>query len=150
MEMKALIDDVKEIADGWGEALEPPAMQSEIDALQEAVKATYKVELPAEYMQLLRLVNGLEFNGLIIYGTKNSISDPDASPLDLMAMNAVLRESQRMNIPDTIIIGEDSTGVLTYERQTGQFQYRDRIAPDRVEPYRSFTQMLAVEIDKMK
>ena len=85
---------------------------------------------------------------MIIYGTKNS-ENHHASSLDLFEMNEVLMDSLRASKLDVIVIGEDSTGLLTYDINTKQFQFRDRIGLDSAEPFSSFEEMLKVEIDKV-
>lgn len=145
----SLIDSVRVVANSWGEELEPPANSSELEDFVHRVQKIYSVTLPDQYKVFLQIINGLEFNGLIIYGTKNSESDPDASPLDFFYMNDVWQDSLRASMLDVIVVGEDSTGVLTYDRDAKQFQYRDRIGLDRVELFSSFEEMLKVEIEKV-
>jgi len=149
MTILALIEKLKAVAAGWGEVLEPPATPSEIKVFVEKVRSLYSVELPIEYLQFLKIANGLEFNGLIIYGTKNSELDPGGSPLDLIEMNEVMRDSLRANILDVIVAGEDSTGVIVFDNTAKKFQYRDRVGIDRIESYSSFEEMLNVEIEKV-
>jgi hypothetical protein len=147
--IKSLIDRVRVIANGWGEELEPPVIGSELEQFIDKVQYSYSVELPEQYKEFLQLANGLEFNGLIIYGTRNSENAPDASTLDFFEMNEVFQDSSRARILDVIAVGEDSTGVLTYDKDTQQFQYRDRIGLDRVETFSSFEKILEVEIEKV-
>lgn len=149
MGLEILIDKVGALARGWGEELEPPATSLEIDDLVSEVVARYSARLPEEYLAFLRLVNGLEVNGLIIYGTKNSESDSSSSPLGLVEMNDVIRDSVRFDPLKVVLIGEDGAGLITYDDSSMKFQYRDRIGLDRVETFESFEQMLATEIEKV-
>jgi len=147
--MKQLLDKVKLIANSWGESFEPPANKFELQKFVDRVQENFGVRFSDQYETFLQIVNGLEFNGLIIYGTKNSENDLDASSLDLFEMNEVHMDSLRTSKLDVIVIGEDSTGLLTYDMNTKQFQYRDRIGLDKVEPFSSFEEMLKVEIEKV-
>lgn len=144
-----LIDKVKVIANSWGEDLEPQASRAELQNFAERLKQVYDLNIPVQYENFLRTVNGLEFNGLIIYGTKNSENDPAGSQLDFFEMNEALQDSLRARMLNVIVVGEDSTGVLTYDKGSKQFQYRDRIGLDRVEQFSSFEEMLKVEIEKV-
>jgi hypothetical protein len=146
--IKSLLDKVKVSANSLGENLEPPANNSELQYFVDRVWEFFDVRLPAQYENFLQIVNGLEFNGLIIYGTKNS-DNYHASSLDLFEMNEVLMDSLRASKLDVIVIGEDSTGLLTYDINTKQFQFRDRIGLDSAEPFSSFEEVLKVEIDKV-
>ena len=147
--MQALMTKVKDTATGWGEELEPPASESEIKDFSDRLQKFYNTNLPDQYESFLRMANGLEFNGLIIYGTKNSESAPEFSQLDFFKMNEIWQGSPRARELSVIILGESSSGVLTYDKSANQFQYRDRIGLDRVEPYPSFNEMLRVEIEKV-
>lgn len=140
---------MRDKAQSWGEKLAPPATASELKEFSDKVLSRYSINLPEDYISFLRIVNGLEFNGLVIYGTKNSELDPAASPLDFFEMNESIQKALKARAIDVVAIGEDSTGVITYEKRNDQFQYRDRIGLDRSEPFLSFEDMLKVEIYKV-
>jgi len=147
--IKSITDQVSIKAASWGEELEPPATKVELDTFYEKVSTIFSVDLPSEYKEFLLILNGLEFNGLIIYGTKNSELDPNSSPLDFVEMNEVMRDSEGTSLPSVVVLGEDSTGIITYDSMMKEIQYRDRIALDRIEPYLSFEDMLKREVDKV-
>lgn len=147
--MKKLIEKVKFIANSWGEELEPPVLEVELQNFSAKLQKNYSITIPLQYAMFLQIVDGLEFNGLIIYGTKKSIMDPYSSSLDFFEMNNVFQGELRDRGYDIIIIGEDSTGLLSFDNKMNQFQYRDRIGLDRVESFTSFEQMLKEEIEKV-
>lgn len=147
--INSLINKVKVIASGWDEYIPPSANNTELKNFITRVYASYSITFPDQYINFLQVVNGFEFNGLIIYGTKNSDIDPDASSLDFFEMNEILYDSLKKSNLDVVAIGEDSTGILTYDKKNNQFQYRDRIGLDRIEPFSSFEELLKVEIDKV-
>ena len=47
----------------------------ELKIFEQKVLEKFKYELPEEYIKFLSVVNGLEFNGLILYGIDESILD---------------------------------------------------------------------------
>ena len=148
MEIKELLKNLRTTVNKWGEELEPPATNLDISKIIADVGSTYSIKLPDEYIEFLESTNGLEFNGFIIYGTKNSELDPDAFPLDLMEMNEVLGDSILNDFQNIIVLGESSTGIITYDSTLKKVQYRDRIGLHRVDLYPSFKAMLKLEIDK--
>jgi hypothetical protein len=148
MSISDLLDSVKARSAKWGEVLEPCASREEILNVRKRVLEKFDVVLPEEYLDFLRLVNGLEFNGLLIYGTKNSTTDAGASPLDLVEMNDIARENVNFNLSTLIVVGEDSTGLLTYDPIKKAFQYRDRIGIDRVINFACFEELLIAELAK--
>ncbi len=147
--INTLINKVKVIANGWDEFIPSSVGDSELKVFIERVHSSFSITFPEQYINFLQIVNGFEFNGLIIYGTKNSDEDPDASSLDFFEMNNILQNSLKDSNLDVVVIGEDSTGILTYDNKKNQFQYRDRIGLDRVEIFSSFEELLEVEIEKV-
>lgn len=91
--MQALMTKVIDIVTGWGDDLEPPASEPEIKDFFYRMQKSYNTNLPVQYENFLRITNGLEFNGLIIYGTKNSESAPEFSQLDFFKMNEIWQGS---------------------------------------------------------
>ncbi len=149
MAITEILQPLKAQAEKWGEIIEPPASAEEIDQFKKRAKENLKLELPAEYLEFLQAANGLEFNGLIIYGTRNSTISGDASPLDFFEMNDLARESYRKELFEFVVIGEDSTGILTFSDSAKLFQYRDRIGIDRVTDFPSFEELLKSEVAKI-
>jgi hypothetical protein len=149
MSLGTIVESLKAQAEKFGEKLEPPASRDELSNVEERAKVEFGIALPEEYLDFLRLADGLELNGLVVYGTKNSAIDPDGSQLDVLEMNRIARESRRAELSDNFIVGETSTGLLTFGRTNGSFQYRDRIGIDRVIEFSSFEEMLIAEIAKV-
>ena len=52
----------------YGEKVNIGANEEEIEIFFKEAKDEIKVDLPNEYIKILRFVNGLEFNGFILYG----------------------------------------------------------------------------------
>lgn len=49
--------------------------QEEINILQKEVNNKFQYYLPEEYLEFLSLINGLEYNGLVIYGIDEDLID---------------------------------------------------------------------------
>lgn len=149
MNIENTIQRIREVAEGWGESLEPPASSSDIAEFKEKILLMCGGELPEEYFEFLKKLNGLEFNGLIIYGTKNSQTDPDGSPLDLIEMNEIMQDCSDVSRKEVVFIGEDSTGLLVYDLKQQEFQFRDRVGFDRTQSFSSFKDMVEAETAKV-
>ena len=48
---------------------------NELKIFQEEVKSNFQYDLPKEYADFLGVVNGLDYNGLVIYGIDNNMVD---------------------------------------------------------------------------
>jgi hypothetical protein len=66
-----LLSDIKKIEEKYGDTLNAPASDQQIEALKKAVNEKFGNELPEQYIRFLKTVNGLEFNGFIFYGVDN-------------------------------------------------------------------------------
>lgn len=71
-------DKLRELAglkSEFGEDLNKGASDSEILALKQKANAELSAELPDAYLQLLRKVNGFEWNGFILYGVDEELAE---------------------------------------------------------------------------
>lgn len=64
-----LLEEIRKTEAKYGDELNSPVTDQEIRNFEEAVLGKFPVnELPSGYKKFLRTVNGLDFNGLVIYG----------------------------------------------------------------------------------
>lgn len=63
-----LLADIRRIEEKYGDTLNTPASNKQIEILIKTVKEKFNYVLPEQYINFLKTVNGLEFNGFIIYG----------------------------------------------------------------------------------
>ncbi|MNJ48215.1 hypothetical protein D3C77_434020 [compost metagenome] len=71
-----LLADVQSLLSGYGFNLRKPATNQEIKKLQEnAVLKLNGFVLPEQFIQFLMEVNGLDFDGLVIYGVDKPLLD---------------------------------------------------------------------------
>ncbi|HIF9336534.1 TPA: YrhA family protein [Photobacterium damselae] len=143
MLIETKIQEISEKMKLWDENLEQPAKSEQITSFCKSVFDKFNIVLPNDYLAFLALTNGLEFNGVIIYGTENS-QDPNASPLDLIAINLATN-----TLGNAIILGETSTELITFDSLLLEYQLRDRIGLDRIEPYSGFEQVFYHVIDRV-
>ncbi|MGQ5176209.1 YrhA family protein [Bacillus halotolerans] len=64
-----LLEEIRKREAKYGDALNSPATEKDIIKFEAAVVGKFPVnEIPLEYKKFLQTVNGLDFNGLVIYG----------------------------------------------------------------------------------
>lgn len=149
MSSAELVEQLSQLAAAWEESLEPAATADEIESLAEVVRSRLSVQLPLDYLAFLALMDGAESNGLIVYGSKNASQDDQCSPLNLLEMNIDFQDSVLASLPHTVVLGESSTSLLTYNDQSKEYASRDRIAVDRAEVHTSFNSLLSAELQKV-
>lgn len=63
-----LVLEIESILKSVDYKLNMPATDMEVQRLREQVKEKFNVDLPNEYEEFLKTVNGLDFDGLVLYG----------------------------------------------------------------------------------
>ncbi len=147
-DLQSVINELKKIAISNNEIIERGATPEELTSFRSRYANFSSYSLPSDLATLLSEMDGYEFNGLLLYGTKQS-SDPHASMMEMIEQNDLLREADWDVLNNFMSIGRDSTGVLGYDHLAKQWQFRDRIGLDRIDPYDSLADLLADEIPKI-
>ena len=80
----------------YDEDINSGANSVEIQSFLDAVKMELNVELPAEYIDVLKIVNGLEYNGCVLYGIDEYLleSEPNQSINGLIDCNKIWYENE--------------------------------------------------------
>lgn len=66
---KDLLIEIEKIEEKYGSLLRSPASDTEIIRMKQAFKRKFgNIVLPETYLDFLKNINGLDFNGLVIYG----------------------------------------------------------------------------------
>lgn len=80
----------------YGEKVNIGATEEEIAILFKQAKFEIDVDLPNDYAKILRLVNGLEFNGSILYGIDQKLlsKQPNQSINGLIEYNKIWYENE--------------------------------------------------------
>ena len=99
----------------YGEKVNIGATEEEIGMFFKEVKAELNVDLPNDYANILKLVNGLEFNGFILYGIDQSLlsKQPNQSINGLIEYNKIWYENEWQK--KYIFIGESSISWYAYD-----------------------------------
>ncbi|MBB6716536.1 YrhA family protein [Clostridium gasigenes] len=70
---KELLADIRKAEERYGDNLNIPASNEQIEIFKKTVKENFNHVLPNQYINFLKMVNGLEFNGFIFYGVDSSL-----------------------------------------------------------------------------
>lgn len=76
---KELLSEIKKVEENYGDKLNEPATNEQIEILQKAVNERFKCVLPDQYIDFLKTVNGLEFNGFVFYGVDKEFSKDESN-----------------------------------------------------------------------
>lgn len=86
-----------------------------------AVEQELGCSVPEEYLKVLKVVNGLEFNGSILYGADEEFvsSEPNQAINGLIDNNKVLYENEWQK--QYLFLGENSISWYVYDLQTKRY-----------------------------
>ena len=74
--LEKLILKIRKVEGKYGDKLNEPASIMQINMFEKTVKERFSnMILPKQYVEFLENVNGIEFNGLIIYGVDTDVLD---------------------------------------------------------------------------
>jgi len=117
------------------EPVQPGADEVAIAAVEERLRSLFGATLPDAYIDLLRREDGVDVDGLVLYGSWQS---PDARGpggfwQGLVATNLLWREVPGRE--DYLVLGDSDLYLLTVDLDGGAPVLRDRVTAEVVERF---------------
>ena len=82
---KNMILEIGDILKSVNYKLNTPATDTEVQRLREHAKEKFNVDLPSEYEEFLKTVNGLDFDGLVLYGVDSPLLETEKMNMNIFA-----------------------------------------------------------------
>ena len=124
----------------YGDRLPPPCPSAQLINVQKEAMAKLDVQLPEEYLEFLRVHDGLDWNGLQVYGAEDYESSPEKI-MGVVEVNLIRRDApgwdEHLCLAES---GDDSYGVRL---EDGRFCGIDVVSGDVFEEYESFDHMIS-------
>ena len=141
---KDLLKQVKKERKEFDEGTNGPARASEIKEFKAEAKERLEVVIPDEYYAFLKVVNGIEYNGCIIYGIdEESLEDDPEQEISGFIEN---NEGYRMDIADEddnyTVIGESDMSWYVYDGDEDKYYILDNGDGDVMEEVESFDALI--------
>ena len=138
-----LLDQVAEEQRRFGSELQPPVTEEQLQRVVEDASRRLSVKLPNEYLHFLLVTNGLDWNGVVIYGAgPNPITaHPDRSIPDIVEMNQNYRDDQRFN--DLLVLGSNGMDIYTYRISTDRYEIYDEVPHELTETFPTFDELMS-------
>lgn len=126
----------------FGSRLQPPCSEEQLQLLVTGADKELHTELPPEYLNFLRLTNGLDWNGVVIYAsdTVPIVGHPDRFINGIVEMNLNYREDPRFE--DLLVIGSNGMDIYTYRISTGACEVYDEVPHELVETVPTFDELI--------
>ena len=142
---KECLEEIRQEEKRYGADINCGISEEEAGVFIKAVKDELGIALPEEYLKILRIVNGIEFNGFILYGVDESLLQeaPARSVNGLIDCNQVWYENEWQK--QYLFLGEGSISWYVYELKTKKYCELDNPSGELSEEFDNLEQML----DKM-
>jgi hypothetical protein len=136
---------ILEIADEkkkYGEKINYSAKNEELQVLLDEYRLKFQVELPKEYLDFLRYVNGVEFNGFILYGIDEKLlkEKPRQHIQGIIDNNLIWHENIWEN--DYIFLGESSISWYVYDYKKYKYYELDNPSGRIMEEFNDINVMI--------
>ena len=123
------------------------ASEESIDRLRTALKERYHIDLPEEYADVLREIDGMVFNGFYLYGVDKELSEEEKQQkVDcLLDTNEVWWENEFQKA--YLFLGQDDISWYVYEPETGKYLVLDLPSGDVVDEFDHLGDLLDQEME---
>jgi hypothetical protein len=137
---KALMEVDKQRREN-GLAMQPPASENDVKSVIKGAEEILGVKLPDEYLKFLRLVNGLNWNGVFIYSSKTSqIVGSKHSLQGIVEANEIWRDYEGHK--KYLFFGDSDMSLYGKDLITGEYKELDRSSNSVIQTYKGFDDML--------
>lgn len=135
--MDAVIVAARDAQVAVGEIVQPGADEARIAALRAALQREFGATLPDDYAALLRRSDGVDFDGLVLYGSWQSEanSGPGGFWQGLVAANKMWREGPGHE--GYLVLGETDIDLFTVALDGSNPVLRDKVSSDVNETFPS-------------
>lgn len=135
--LKKIIDEKKM----YDEEVNPGASKEEIGKLIAEASEKLNVEIPKEYLDIISKINGIEFNGFILYGVDEDLlkHEINQSIYGLVHSNQIWYENEEQK--KYLFLGESNISWYVYEYKNKCFIELDNPSGRESNKFNSFYEM---------
>ncbi|MDP5277803.1 YrhA family protein [Sphingomonas sp. DG1-23] len=135
--MDAVIMAARDAQVAIGETVQAGADEARIGVLRGALQREFGATLPEDYAALLRRSDGVDFDGLVLYGSAQSEANPGPGGFwqGLVAANKLWREGP--GHARYLVLGETDIDLFTVDLDGSNPVLRDKVSSDVNETFPS-------------
>ena len=139
---KYKLEEIKQEKEIYEELINDGATASQIEKFKTNVKNRYQYDVPEEFLQFLKIVDGLEFNGFIIYGIDDFILSCNTNQeiTGFISSNDIWYENEAQK--QYIFLGESNISWYCFDLLNAKFVELDNPSGTLVTKYSNFKIML--------
>lgn len=138
---KSDLAEIAEFEAKRGRELNTGASDEDIRVLDDKSVSTFGAHIPSEYAQLLKTINGFEFNGHILYGVDEDLLKvpPNQNINGFIDMNETWKDN---GFDDYLFIGQHDISWFVYSVSEGSFLELDLPSGDKLVNFTDFDSLL--------
>jgi hypothetical protein len=139
---RELLERIADEQRRFGNAPQAPSSEAQIERLLERVRAELRTELPREYLDFLRLSNGLDWNGVVLYASETLpiVGHADRSVAGIVDTNLGFRDDERFH--DLLVLGSDGMDLYAHRISTRGYEMYDDVPHELVGSFDTFDELL--------
>ena len=139
---KEKLMEISKIEQEDGDEINKGASKEELEVFIPEVKKELGIDLPSEYIEVLKVVNGLEFDGYILYGIDMELlkEEPESNINGLIQNNKDWYENEWNK--KYLFIGDSSMSWYVYDTENKQYCELDNPSGEEIEVFDSIEDML--------
>ena len=139
---KTKLEEIKEEKNLYGEQINSGASEVELAKFKISVKEELQKDLPTEYSNVLKMVNGLEFNGFILYGIDEVLLEkkPNQHINGLISFNQIWYENEDQK--KYLFLGESNISWYVYDPNNKRFIELDNPSGREMVVFKELDEML--------
>lgn len=132
---KDKLNEIIRELDAYGEKVNIGATEKETELFLEEIINEFELRLPDAYLEVLKFINGLEFNGFILYGIDEYLSDfkPHQTVNGFIECNKVWYENEWQK--KYIFLGESSVAWYVYDLEERKYYELDNPSGSLMEEF---------------
>lgn len=115
--------------------MQAPCSKEGLDRLVIRAATELAAKIPEGYLDFLRVANGLDWNGLVLYGAETASVAGQPNAVIEGVVDATLGWRDNSQDARQLVFGESGTCLYVYDPTTSSFQVRDRQSDSILEEY---------------
>ena len=127
---------------------QPPCDEAQIERLREQARTELGDELPAAYLDFLRLSNGLDWNGLHFFAAETTqLRGKRPGMIEgFVPANLGYRDVEEMR--SFLIFGVSGMELYVYDKKNRDYRIQDTVSMDTYETYSDFDSLMTEALRK--
>ena len=136
------LEEIRQVSAKFGDTLNEGITDKELEALMSGVEEELQISLPEAYIDVIKCINGLEFNGFILYGADTEMLEnvPNQRINGLIDNNKVWYDNEWEK--KYLFLGDSSISWYVYEVENGRYLELDKPSGDEMQEFSCLDEML--------